>query len=133
MNGDRLDTDAIRETLRATAPRRSGWWERPLLAAAVIAVCITLLSLVANVALYQWGSARAEQLDELRQQLGAATAENACRAQIAADDAVAQANKALTSQRLIELAAASVLARDETLPEAERQAWRDASRRHTAR
>ena len=51
--------------------------------AAIVGVCITILSLVANLALWQWGSDKSDRVDELSEQ-------SACRSTIAAETDVAQ-------------------------------------------
>lgn len=124
-----VDTAAIQQTLRETATRKPPLWQRPLASAAVIGICLTVMALVSNVALYTWGADKSEQLDDLKEQASVTASQQECRSAIAADDAVAQGNKALTAQRVIELAAANVLARDESLPEAERAVWREAGRK----
>jgi hypothetical protein len=74
-----IDTKAIAKALDRTKPSR---WANPWFAAAIIGVCITVLSLVANLSLYQWGSDKADQVSTLR-------AESECRSAVAAREAVA--------------------------------------------
>lgn len=122
-----VDTAAIQKTLRETAPKPTPLWQRPLFSAAVIGVCLTVMALVSNVALYRWGSSEADKVEELSAQVSVNTAQQECRSAIAADDAIAQSNKNVTADRVNEIAAAAVLARDESLPETERAAWRAAT------
>jgi hypothetical protein len=74
-----IDTKAITKELKKSRPPR---WTSPWVTTAIVGVCITVLSLVANLSLYQWGSDKADQVSTLR-------AESECRSDIAAAESVA--------------------------------------------
>ncbi len=120
------EDDIVPHTELPREPRRPLWFWL-LLLAGIVFVLFGVANAIGQLSLRNQLSGKDEVIDAQQAQIDALTAANACRSQIAADDAVAQSNKQITSQRVVEVFAASVFARDPNLPEDERAAWAEAA------
>lgn len=80
-----IDTHAIKTALQETAPAPAprNAWVTALVCAAIIGVCLTTMSLVANLSLYRWGADKSDQVKAL-------SASSECRSMVAADTDVKQ-------------------------------------------
>jgi hypothetical protein len=105
------------------------WWFWLLVGLGVIAIIYGIGQAVYSLALYRELQDKDAVIAEQRAELAEFNAVNACRSQVAADDAVAQGNKQITSQRVIEVGIAAALTRDPSISEEQRAIYRAAAQR----
>lgn len=117
-----INSSEIRAALEATKPPPVQH-RPPVVATAVVVVCITFLALVANVALWQWGHTKTEELSRLRSEVTEDARVTACRSQLAVNVDITQGGFLFALGELIDVA----ISDDPATPE-ERRAQFDAAR-----